>query len=86
MTSAGSLPGHRHAAGAFPPQLSRRPSRISSRPGILGAMADEVTPAAIALLYGRGTLPVAPPRNCVPTVIEKRAMPRSVVASLRRTG
>ena len=50
------------------------------------AMADEPTPAAIPLLYGRGTLPVAPPRGCVPTVIEKRAMPRSVVASLRRTG
>src|ERR1700730_6920734 len=39
------------------------------------AMADEPGPAAIPLLYGRGTLPVTPPRGCVPTVIEKRAMP-----------
>jgi lactate racemase len=39
------------------------------------AMAAEATPAAIPLLYGRGTLPVAPPRGCVPTVVEKRAMP-----------
>jgi lactate racemase len=38
-------------------------------------MASETSPAAIALLYGRGTLPVTPPRGCVPTVIEKRAMP-----------
>ena len=30
---------------------------------------------AIQLLYGRGTLPIAPPRGCVATVIEKRAMP-----------
>jgi len=38
-------------------------------------MTDEASPAPIPLLYGRGTLPVAPPRGCVPTVIEKRAMP-----------
>ena len=38
-------------------------------------MADERGPAAIPLLYGRGTLPVTPPRGCVATVIEKRAMP-----------
>src|SRR5712671_2991398 len=38
-------------------------------------MADERGPAAIPLLYGRGTLPLTPPRGCVPTVIEKRAMP-----------
>ena len=29
----------------------------------------------IELLYGRGTLPVALPPGCVPTIIEKRAMP-----------
>ncbi len=29
----------------------------------------------IDLLYGRSTLPVSPPAGCVPTVIEKRAMP-----------
>src|ERR1700694_4202821 len=29
----------------------------------------------IDLLYGRSTLPVRPPAGCVPTVIEKRAMP-----------
>ena len=29
----------------------------------------------IDLLYGRGTLPVSPPAGCVPTVIEKRAVP-----------
>src|SRR5262245_21478045 len=29
----------------------------------------------IELLYGRGTLPVSPPAGCVPTVIEKPAMP-----------
>jgi nickel-dependent lactate racemase len=29
----------------------------------------------IDLLYGRGTLPVSPPAGCVPTVIERRAMP-----------
>src|SRR5258705_1681845 len=29
----------------------------------------------IDLLYGRSTLPVSPPPGCVPTVIEKRAMP-----------
>ena len=29
----------------------------------------------IELLYGRSTLPVRPPDGCVPTVIEKRAMP-----------
>lgn len=29
----------------------------------------------IDLLYGRSTLPVTPPVGCVPTVIEKRAMP-----------
>jgi lactate racemase len=38
-------------------------------------MATETSPTAIALLYGRGTLPVTPPRGCVPTVIEKRTMP-----------
>ena len=30
---------------------------------------------AIELLYGRGTLAVAPPAGCVPTVIHKHAMP-----------
>jgi nickel-dependent lactate racemase len=29
----------------------------------------------IDLLYGRGTIPVSPPAGCVPTVIQKRAMP-----------
>jgi nickel-dependent lactate racemase len=29
----------------------------------------------IALLYGRGTLPVSPPPGCLPTVIQKRDMP-----------
>src|SRR6185295_9874605 len=29
----------------------------------------------IDLLYGRATLPVSPPAGCVPTVIQKRAMP-----------
>src|SRR6185503_1457593 len=29
----------------------------------------------INLLYGRSTLPVRPPAGCVPTVIQKRAMP-----------
>jgi hypothetical protein len=29
----------------------------------------------IDLLYGRGTLSVTPPAGCVPTVIQKRAMP-----------
>ena len=29
----------------------------------------------IDLLYGRSTLPVSPPAGCVPTVIEKRAVP-----------
>src|SRR5260370_21682183 len=38
-------------------------------------MAGERGPGAIPLLYGRGTLPLPPPRGCVPTVIEKRAMP-----------
>ena len=38
-------------------------------------MADERGPTAIPLLYGRGTLPLTPPRGCVPTVIGKRAMP-----------
>src|SRR5260370_31592264 len=38
-------------------------------------MADERGPTVIPLLYGRGTLPLTPPRGCVPTVIEKRAMP-----------
>jgi nickel-dependent lactate racemase len=32
-------------------------------------------PATIDLLYGRGTLPVSPPPGCLPTVIEKHAMP-----------
>jgi nickel-dependent lactate racemase len=32
-------------------------------------------PAAIELLYGRGTLAVAPPAGCVPTVIARGAMP-----------
>jgi lactate racemase len=32
-------------------------------------------PVTIDLLYGRSTLPVRPPAGCVPTVIEKRAMP-----------
>jgi nickel-dependent lactate racemase len=32
-------------------------------------------PLMIDLLYGRGTLPVSPPAGCVPTVIQKRAMP-----------
>ncbi len=32
-------------------------------------------PVTIDLLYGRSTLPVTPPAGCVPTVIEKRAMP-----------
>src|SRR5258705_2116027 len=32
-------------------------------------------PVTIDLLYGRSTLPVSPPAGCVPTVIEKRAMP-----------
>jgi nickel-dependent lactate racemase len=32
-------------------------------------------PVTIDLLYGRSTLPVSPPVGCVPTVIEKRAMP-----------
>jgi len=31
--------------------------------------------ADIPLLYGRGHVPVRPPAGCVPTVIEKRAMP-----------
>jgi nickel-dependent lactate racemase len=31
--------------------------------------------ADIPLLYGRGHVPVRPPASCVPTVIEKRAMP-----------
>ncbi len=31
--------------------------------------------AGIPLLYGRGSIPVRPPAGCVPTVIEKRAMP-----------
>ena len=30
---------------------------------------------AIELLYDRGTLAVAPPPGCVPTVINKHAMP-----------
>ena len=34
-----------------------------------------MTPARIELLYGRGTLTVAPPAGCEPTVIGKRAMP-----------
>jgi nickel-dependent lactate racemase len=38
-------------------------------------MEPETSPAAITLLYGRGTLPVTPPPGCIPTVIEKRAMP-----------
>src|SRR4029453_15205878 len=29
----------------------------------------------IDLLYGRGTVPVAPPPGCVPTIIAKHAMP-----------
>ena len=29
----------------------------------------------IELLYGRGTVPISPPAGCVPTVIEKHAMP-----------
>ncbi len=29
----------------------------------------------IDLLYGRGTVSVAPPVGCVPTVIQKRPMP-----------
>jgi nickel-dependent lactate racemase len=29
----------------------------------------------IDLLYGRGTLTVSPPAGCVPTVIQKQAMP-----------
>jgi len=33
------------------------------------------SPAAIELLYGRGTLALAPPPGCVPTVIAKREMP-----------
>lgn len=33
------------------------------------------TPVTIDLLYGRGTLPVSPPPGCVPTVIQKQAMP-----------
>jgi hypothetical protein len=32
-------------------------------------------PVTIDLLYGRSTLPVTPPAGCVPTVIEKRAVP-----------
>lgn len=32
-------------------------------------------PLMIDLLYGRGTLPLSPPAGCVPTVIQKRAMP-----------
>jgi nickel-dependent lactate racemase len=32
-------------------------------------------PVTIDLLYGRSTLPVSPPAGCVPTVIEKRAVP-----------
>jgi nickel-dependent lactate racemase len=32
-------------------------------------------PVTIDLLYGDSTLPVRPPAGCVPTVIEKRAMP-----------
>src|SRR5258705_7320169 len=32
-------------------------------------------PVTIDLLYGHSTLPVSPPPGCVPTVIEKRAMP-----------
>ena len=32
-------------------------------------------PVTIDLLYGRSTLPVSPPAGCMPTVIEKRAMP-----------
>ena len=54
--------------------LSRRAGR-SSAMAYSKPMADERGPAAIPLLYGRGTLPVTPPRGCVPTVIEKRAMP-----------
>jgi nickel-dependent lactate racemase len=38
-------------------------------------MAEGHPAATIELLYGRGTLPIAPPAGCVPTVIEKRAMP-----------
>ena len=29
----------------------------------------------IDLLYGRGTLAVSPPPGCVPTVVQKHAMP-----------
>ena len=32
-------------------------------------------PAPIELLYGRGVVSVSPPAGCVPTLIEKRAMP-----------
>jgi nickel-dependent lactate racemase len=38
-------------------------------------MAEGHPAATIELLYGRGTLPITPPAGCVPTVIEKRAMP-----------
>ena len=38
-------------------------------------MIAERLPVTIDLLYGRSTLPVTPPAGCVPTVIEKRAMP-----------
>src|SRR5260370_29363823 len=38
-------------------------------------MAGERGPGAIPLLSGRGTRPLTPRRGCVPTVIEKRAMP-----------
>jgi nickel-dependent lactate racemase len=38
-------------------------------------MIAERHPVTIDLLYGRGTLPVSPPAGCLPTVIEKRAVP-----------
>ena len=38
-------------------------------------MIIESNPVTIDLLYGRSTLPVSPPAGCVPTVIEKRAVP-----------
>jgi len=41
----------------------------------------------IELLYGRGTLPVSPPAGCLPTVIQKDAMPvlADPPAAVRRT-
>src|SRR5262249_61872768 len=49
------------------------PPRAAPEPSGPGGPARAVM--AIELLYGRGRLALSPPAGCIPTVIEKRAMP-----------